>query len=479
VTQATTLSEFFRKDVAPVPVSEPQFVVTNEPLAKQLGFATDFFTRPETLSALSGNGPFADQSPVALAYAAHQFGNWVPLLGDGRAHLIATIQTPVCETFELQLKGSGPTPFSRNGDGRATLGAMLREYIVSEAMAGLGIPTTRSLAVIATGEDVYRRRAEPGSVLTRVAKSHVRVGSFQYAAAHHGPEAMRELAEHEIARSYPDLVDQPDRYLLLLRGAISRQATLIAKWMCAGFIHGVMNTDNMAISGETIDYGPCAFMDTFHPKKVFSSIDQFGRYAWDQQPAIALWNLTRFAECLLSLLHDDKEKTIEIARAELENFYPQFESAFERGMLDKLGIADIRDSDGAFIASLLSHMMDGQADFTLTFGHLTMKAAGDDGQKLAQLFATASAADAFLTTWSNRLDATSPDVSLMQDANPIYIARNHQVEAALAEAEQGNMTRFNTMCELLRSPFAEHPTAGGFERAPLPDEAVTQTFCGT
>jgi serine/tyrosine/threonine adenylyltransferase len=479
VKRATSLSELFGRDVAPVPVAAPKFVATNEPLAQQLDLQADFFEQPETLAALSGNGPFQDQSPVALAYAAHQFGNWVPLLGDGRAHLIATVTTPSNEIFELQLKGSGPTPFSRNGDGRATLGAMLREYIVSEAMAGFGIPTTRSLAVVATGEPVYRRRAEPGAVLTRVAKSHVRVGSFQFAAAHHGPEALRELAEHEIARSYPQLIDQPDRYLQLLREAISRQATLIAKWMCVGFIHGVMNTDNMAISGETIDYGPCAFMDAFHPKKVFSSIDQFGRYAWDQQPAIALWNLTRFAECLLSLLHEDKDKAVEVARTELETFDQQFETAFEHGILNKFGIADHRDDDGEFIANMLRHMMEGQADFTLTFRHLTRHAEANDKRHLMQLFQTTSTADEFLGTWTNRLNGTSPDVRLMRTSNPVYIARNHQVEAALTEAEQGHMTRLNTLCELLRQPFTEHPTAGGFEMAPLPDEEVSQTFCGT
>jgi serine/tyrosine/threonine adenylyltransferase len=479
VIRATTLSESFRRDVAPVPVAAPRFVATNAPLASELGFAGNFFTRAETLAGLSGNRPFQDQSPVALAYAAHQFGNWVPLLGDGRAHLIATVQTPTNETFELQLKGSGPTPFSRNGDGRATLGAMLREYIVSEAMAGLGIPTTRSLAVVATGEEVYRRRREPGAVLTRVAKSHVRVGSFQFAAAHLGKDGIAELADHEIARSYPELVDQPERIVLFLRGAISRQATLIASWMCAGFIHGVMNTDNMAISGETIDYGPCAFMDVFHPKKVFSSIDQFGRYAWDQQPEIALWNLTRFAECLLPLIDDDKDKSIAIARAELEGFNPQFEAAFESGMLSKFGITTRSDTDGEFIATMLRHMMDGEADFTLVFLHLTKIADGQSSSQLESLFSGTETAQAFLKSWHTRLDGAAANIASMRNANPIYIARNHQVEAALQEAEQGNMTRFDTLCALLRSPFTEHLTGVGFELPPLPDEEVSQTFCGT
>jgi serine/tyrosine/threonine adenylyltransferase len=479
VKRASTLSEPFWRDVAPIPVVAPQFLTTNISLAKQLGFSDDFFAQSETLAALAGNAPFQDQSPVALAYAAHQFGNWVPLLGDGRAHLIATVQTPHNETFELQLKGSGPTPFSRNGDGRATLAAMLREHIVSEAMAGLRIPTTCSLAIVATGEEVYRRRREPGAVLTRVAKSHVRVGSFQFAAAHLGKDGIAELANHEIARSYPELAGNPDRFVLFLRGAIARQATLIAKWMSVGFIHGVMNTDNMAISGETIDYGPCAFMDAFHPKKTFSSIDQFGRYAWDQQSTIALWNLTRFAECLLPLLDDDKDKSITIATAELENFNPQFEVEFESSMIKKFGITTTSQTDGEFVATQLRHMMEGQADFTLVFRHLTKIAEGGSSKQFEELFNNPASAQAFLKSWHDRLGDTSPDVAQMQDVNPIYIARNHQVEAALSEAENGNMTRFNTLCALLRTPFTEHPTAGGFELAPLPDEEVSQTFCGT
>jgi serine/tyrosine/threonine adenylyltransferase len=479
VKRASTLSELFWRDVAPVAVAAPQFVATNVALAKQLGFSDDFFAQSETLAALAGNAPFQNQSPVALAYAAHQFGNWVPLLGDGRAHLIATVQTPAGETYELQLKGSGPTPFSRNGDGRATLSAMLREYIVSEAMAGLAIPTARSLAVATTGEDVYRRRAEPGAVLTRVAKSHVRVGSFQFAAAHLGKDGIAELANHEIARSYPELAGNPDRFVMFLRGAIARQATLIAKWMSVGFIHGVMNTDNMAISGETIDYGPCAFMDAFHPKKTFSSIDQFGRYAWDQQSTIALWNLTRFAECLLPLLDDDKDKSIAIATAVLENFNPLFEVAFESSMMKKFGITTTSQTDGEFIATQLRHMMEGQADFTLIFRHLTTIAAGGPSKQFEELFNNPTSTQLFLQAWHEKLGDTPPDVGHMQDVNPVYIARNHQVELALSEAEHGNMTRFNTLCALLRAPFTEQPTAGGFELAPLPGEEVSQTFCGT
>ncbi len=450
MTLSTTLPEHFWRKAAPVPVEAPHFVARNHGLAEALGLGADFFERPEALTALSGNGRFENIEPVSLAYSGHQFGHWNPLMGDGRAHLIATLPGD----WEVHLKGSGATPFSRNGDGRAALGPMLREYVISEAFAGLGIPTTRTLSVVATGEQVYRRRAEQGGIAARVAKSHVRVGTFQFAAAHLGPEGVRTLYEHERAQSHPH-TDDPRTFLA---SVITRQAHLIAKWMCAGFIHGVMNTDNMAISGETIDFGPCAFMDVFHPQKVFSSIDHQGRYAWDQQPAIGLWNLTRFAESMLSLLGDD---AVETAKAALANFYPQFEAAFETGMLAKFGINERRGDDGAFIANMLRVLMDEKLDFTLFFRELTR------GVSLS-----ANATD------HCHERSASPDIHLMQASNPIYIPRNHQVEAALREAETGNLARFDQLCELLKSPFTEQ-NMPLYEVEPLPDEEVTQTFCGT
>jgi serine/tyrosine/threonine adenylyltransferase len=450
---ASPLPEQFWRKAAPLPVTAPRFIAENHALAAQLGLDADFFARPETLLALSGNGRFNDVEPVALAYSGHQFGHWNPLMGDGRAHLIATLASG----SEIHLKGSGATPFSRNGDGRAALGPMLREYIVSEAFAGLGIPTTRTLSVVATGETVSRRRAEPGGIAARVAQSHVRVGTFQYAAAHLGPEGVRTLYEHERARSHPH-TDDPGTFLA---SVITRQAMLIAKWMCVGFIHGVMNTDNMAISGETIDFGPCAFMDMFYPQKTFSSIDEQGRYAWDQQPAIALWNLTRFAESILSLLHDDKNKAVEIAKNELAHFYPQFEEEFETGMLAKLGIAERHDGDGTFIAEMLRILMDEKVDFTLFFRELTRGV---------------SLSDKANSLWQSR--GSAPGRALMQASNPIYIPRNHQIEAALTEAETGNMARFNQLCVLLKNPFTEQAMPL-FESVPLPEEEVTQTFCGT
>ena len=463
VNLATTLPAPFYQEATPGPFPAATYAMTNHSLADDLGFAAGYFERPEILQALTGNAPYEDFKPVALAYAGHQFGGWNPRMGDGRAHLIATLTTNNGD-FDLQLKGSGPTPFARNGDGYAGLGPMLREYLVSEAMAGLGIPTTRTLAVVATGEQVHRRRAEPGAIVARVARSHVRVGTFQYAAAHLGPDHVAQLVEYEIARSYPALKGSVTPALDLLRGAITRQAALIARWMCVGFIHGVINTDNMAISGETIDFGPCAFIDTFHPKKVFSSIDQHGRYAWDQQPAVALWNLTRFAEALLPLLHKDKDEAVTIARSELEKYYPQFEDGFESCMRNKFGITEKAEDDGAFIANILRILMDEKLDYTLFF------------RKLTQGDIPSQAADEI---WKTRLAGAAPDSTLMQQSNPIYIARNHQVEAALREAEAGYFTRVETLTSLLKTPFTEQPNMAEFEAAPLPKEEVTQTFCGT
>jgi serine/tyrosine/threonine adenylyltransferase len=456
MTLATSLPASFWKPAMPEAVAAPKFLATNSALAKTLNLPDDIFDRPETLAALAGNGRWHDIEPVSLAYSGHQFGHWNPLMGDGRAHLIATL----AGDWELHLKGSGATPFSRNGDGRAALGPMLREYIISEAFAGLGIPTTRCLSVVATGEQVYRRRREPGGIVARIAKSHVRVGTFQFAAAHLGKEGVQTLFEHERQRSHPHTRDARE----FLASVISRQANLIAKWMCVGFIHGVMNTDNMAISGETIDFGPCAFIDVFHPKKVFSSIDEYGRYAWDQQPAIGLWNLTRFAESLLALLHDDTDQAVEIAKAELQKFYPQFEAAFETGMLQKLGITEPREEDGAFIAEILRVLMDEKLDFTIFFRELARGVSVSPKAK---------------EIWQQRLNGTSADFDLMKQVNPIYIARNHQVEAALREAEDGNMTRFETLIDLLKTPFTEKENMAGFEAPPLEDEEVKLTFCGT
>lgn len=471
------LPALFHHGVTHETVARPAWVFRNEALATQLGLDIEWLRSEEALQALAGNAPLPGASPVAMAYSGHQFGGFVPLLGDGRAQLAGEWQAPDGTRYDLHLKGSGATPFARNGDGRATLAAMLREYIVSEAFAGLGIPTTRSLAVVATGEPVYRQRKEPGAVLTRVARSHVRVGTFQLAAVNRDREALQALLAHELARNFdaPPVGIAPVRHFL--RSVIARQARLIAQWMCVGFIHGVMNTDNMQVAGETIDFGPCAFMDRFHPQKVFSSIDQFGRYAWDKQPAIAVWNLARLAESLLSLLAEEQDQAVAMAQEELALFMPAFEQHFEEGMRAKLGWRGASGDDGERIATILRLMMKGGVDFTLFFRRLTQVAGGGDDSLLDPLFATADEAAACLATWRDR-EAT-PDVAAMQSANPVFIARNHRVEAALAAATSGDLAPAHRLLKVLAAPFSEAADCADLEAPPSDEEEVRQTFCGT
>ncbi len=451
-----------------LPVSAPRFVAVNQNLAKEIGLKPDWLLRVETLSLLSGS---MESSAIAMAYAGHQFGHFVPSLGDGRAYLLGEIVGPDGVRRDLHLKGAGRTAYSRGGDGRATLKAMLREYIVSEAMAGLRIPTTRSLAVVATGEDVPRERLEPGAVLTRVARSHVRVGTFQYLAARGEDAAMAALIDYEVARNFPGAPEGPQRFLWFLTQVITRQAKLIAQWMCVGFIHGVMNTDNMSVCGETIDYGPCAFMDAFHPQKVFSSIDEYGRYAWDKQPTIALWNLTRLAEALLALFDVDRSVAIAQAEAELRKFLPAFETAFEAGMMRKFGQAAAQDGDGEFIAATLMAMTDGQADFTNFFVAISEK------KNLRSFFNTEEACAAWLQKWQAHVPA--PDFALMNSVNPKFIARNHRVEQALEAAREGDLSLVEKLVYILAQPFAAHEGATDYANPPLADEVVHATFCGT
>src|SRR5690348_3292281 len=371
-------ANFFAR-VAPTPVAAPRLIKLNRRLAVQLGLDPDLLETPEGAEILSGKSLPIGADPIAMAYAGHQFGQFVPQLGDGRAILLGEVIDKDGVRRDIQLKGSGPTPFSRRGDGRAALGPVLREYIVSEAMAALGVPTTRSLAAVITGEPVMRETPLPGAVLTRVAASHIRVGTFQYFAARGDTEAIRRLADHVIARHYPHLADAERRYHALLEAVVGRQADLVARWLHVGFIHGVMNTDNTSISGETIDYGPCAFMDHYDPAQVFSSIDEMGRYAYANQPRIALWNLTRLAECLLPLFSDDQEKAIAEAQEILGAFPETFSKAYQAGLRQKVGLFTTRDGDGALIQDLLDAMAKNQADFTLTFRKLGEAAAGDGG----------------------------------------------------------------------------------------------------
>src|SRR5579871_4146488 len=363
-------ANFFAR-VAPTPVAAPRLIKLNRALAVHLGLDPDVLETPEGAEILAGKTLPGGAEPIAMAYAGHQFGHFVPQLGDGRAILLGEVIDRDGVRRDIQLKGSGPTPFSRRGDGRAALGPVLREYIVSEAMAALGVPTTRSLAAVITGESVLRETALPGAVLTRVAASHIRVGTFQFFAARGDTEGVRRLADHVIARHYPEAASAERPYHALLEGVIARQADLVARWLLIGFIHGVMNTDNTSISGETIDYGPCAFMDHYDPVAVFSSIDEQGRYAYANQPRIALWNLTRLAECLLPLFSDDKDKAIEQAQEILAGFVGKFSAAYQSGLRQKAGIFTERDGDEALLQDLLDAMAKNQADFTLTFRALS------------------------------------------------------------------------------------------------------------
>src|ERR1700686_5255727 len=428
-------ANFFAR-VAPTPVTSPRLIKLNRPLALQLGLDPDLLETPEGAEILAGKRLPDGADPIAMAYAGHQFGHFVPQLGDGRAILLGEVIDAGGVRRDIQLKGSGPTPFSRRGDGRAALGPVLREYIVSEAMAVLGIPTTRSLAAVMTGESVLRETPLPGSVLTRVASSHIRVGTFQYFAAHGDTEGVRRLADHVIARHYPQLATAERRYHALLSAVIARQADLVARWLLIGFIHGVMNTDNTSISGETIDYGPCAFMDQYDPATVFSSIDEQGRYAYGIQPRIALWNLTRLAECLLPLLNETQDKAIEEAQAALGEFIEKFDTAYQAGLRSKLGLFTAQEDDRALAQDLLDAMANNQADFTLTFRRLSDAAlVPANDREVRQLFADPAAYDEWAVRWRQRITEEPQQPATRQVAmravNPAFIPRNHRVEAMI------------------------------------------------
>jgi uncharacterized protein YdiU (UPF0061 family) len=420
-----------------------------------------------------------------MAYAGHQFGHFVPQLGDGRAILLGEVIDRDRIRRDIQLKGSGPTPFSRRGDGRAALGPVLREYIVSEAMAVLGIPTTRSLAAVMTGESVVRETMLPGAVLTRVASSHIRVGTFQFFAARGDTEGVRRLADHVIVRHYPEVANADRPYHALLAAVIARQADLVARWLLVGFIHGVMNTDNTSISGETIDYGPCAFMDHYDPAMVFSSIDEQGRYAYANQPRIALWNLTRFAECLLPLFSDEQDKAISEAQSALGDFAEAFNTAYQAGLRRKLGLFTARDGDPALAQDLLDTMAKNQADFTLTFRRLSDAAADPDGDRnVRQLFTDPAAYDEWAAGWRRRISEEPQDSAARQTAmrsvNPAFIPRNHRVEAVIeATVNRDDFAPFEELLAVLSNPYEDQPAYAAFAQAPEPHQRVLQTFCGT
>ena len=478
-------ARFFAR-LPPTPVAAPRLVRLNETLARQLGLDPARLSSPEGVAILAGNAIPKLGEPLAMAYAGHQFGTFVPQLGDGRALLLGEVVDVDGVRRDIQLKGSGPTPFSRNGDGRAALGPVLREYIISEAMHALGIPTTRSLAAVTTGETVRRERPQPGAVLTRVASSHIRVGTFQFFAARGDVAAVRHLADYVIARHYPEAAGTESTYRALLDLVVTRQAELIAQWLLVGFIHGVMNTDNMSIAGETIDYGPCAFMDFYSPATVYSSIDSFGRYAYGNQPRIAQWNLARLAETLLPLLAEDQEAAVGMANEALGKFAGRFEATYAAGLRRKLGLFEKRQDDGALAQDLLDRMAGNGADFALTFRRLSDAAVSTDGDAAVRsLFTDPTAYDAWAASWRRRLaedgEATGERrAAAMRGVNPAFIPRNHLVEEALSAAvNNGDLSTFEKLLAVLSSPYDDQPPHRLYAEPPRPDQIVRQTFCGT
>jgi serine/tyrosine/threonine adenylyltransferase len=459
---------------------DARLLVLNDSLAGELGLDAAWLRGPDGVRFLAGNFVPSGATPVAQAYAGHQFGGFVPRLGDGRALLLGELVDTEGTLRDVHLKGSGQTPFARGGDGLAAVGPMLREYVISEAMHALRVPTTRSLAVVSTGRAVHRETELPGAVLTRVASSHLRVGSFQYAASTGDGDLLRRLADHAIARHHPEAAKADRPYLALFEAVVAAQASLIASWMLIGFVHGVMNTDNMTISGETIDYGPCAFMEAYDPETVFSSIDFWGRYAFGNQPVVAGWNLARFAETLLPLMSDNVEEAIALAEGSFGTFQTRYDDVWSSGMRTKLGLAaDLNaDGDAAFSATLVDELLlllkQNRVDYTSFFRHLNAAARGD-AEPARGLFADLAAFDAWLARWQ----ALAPDADIMNRANPIYIPRNHLVEEALAAATAGDLAPLEALLEAVRAPYDERP---GFERyaSPAPDDFGTyQTFCGT
>jgi uncharacterized protein YdiU (UPF0061 family) len=480
------LPERFYARLDPTPVAKPRLLKLNGKLAELLGLDAEQLASAEGVEVLAGNRVAPGSEPLAQAYAGHQYAHFVPQLGDGRANLLGEVVGRDGVRYDIQLKGSGQTPFSRRGDGRAAVGPVLREYIVGEAMAAMGIPTTRALAAVATGEQILREVPLPGAVLTRVAASHLRVGTFEYFWAQGDAHGVKTLADYAIARHYPEAARAERKYRALLDGVIARQARLVAQWMLIGFVHGVMNTDNTSISGETIDYGPCAFMEAFHPATVFSSIDRQGRYAWGNQPRIMLWNLTRLAEALMPVLVEETgspEAALESATKALEAFAPQYEAAQLAGWRRKLGLCTEQDGDIDLVKDLLERMAANGADFTLVFRRLGGAVLGED-EAVRALFADPSAFDEWALRWRARMggESVAPEerAAAMMRVNPIYIPRNHMVEAALnAAVMREDLRLFEELLEAVMQPYEER---AGWERfaAPAgPEERVVATFCGT
>ena len=486
-TYARLPGHFFAR-IDPTPSPAPKLIKLNVDLARKLNLDAEVLAGPQGIEVLAGNQIAEGSEPIALAYAGHQFGHFVPQLGDGRANLLGEVVGSDGQRYDIQLKGSGRTPFSRGGDGKAALGPVLREYIVSEAMAALGVPTTRALAAVTTGERVMRETPLPGAIFARVAASHLRVGTFQYFAAHGDVEGLRTLADYAIARHYPEAAQATHPFQALLEGVIARQARLVAQWVLLGFIHGVMNTDNTSISGETIDYGPCAFMEAYRPDTVFSSIDHQGRYAYGNQPHAMLWNLARLAEAMLPILAAEagsEEAALASARQALEGFDPQYQAARTAGLLRKVGIRAEREGDAALAEDLLVRMTLGKADFTQTFRRLADAADDREGDTAVRtLFADSGTYDAWAAKWHARLEEEPGDLesiaAAMRDVNPLFIPRNHLVEAAISAAVwRQDFEPFEQLLAATSRPFEDRPNLERFAAPARPEECVLETFCGT
>ena len=477
------LPERFYARQSAAAVSDPRLIKLNRALALSLGIDSSWLDSSAALAAFSGREAPAGSDPIASAYAGHQFGGFNPQLGDGRALLLGELLTPGGERFDIQLKGSGRTPFSRGGDGLSPLGPVLREYVISEAMYALGIPTTRSLAAVSTGDRVYREQSLPGAILTRVASSHIRVGTFEFFAARRDREALELLLDHVIDRHYPELRQHEAPVLGLLEASVRAQAELIARWQLVGFIHGVMNTDNTLLSGETIDYGPCAFMDEYDPKTVFSSIDRHGRYAYQNQPRIGAWNQSCLAQALFPLLEGDEEECVEKLRAILEGFEAHYEASFRRLARPKFGLAVDDGGDDELMEEYWSLLEKTGADFTLSFRRLSDLSSQGSEQSVAKLFEFPEVFGPWLSRWRQRLSLEKESPAEIQPAmyrqNPALIPRNHIVDSALKRADEAHFCEFHDLVEALASPFEYREELARFATPPEPEERVCTTFCGT
>jgi uncharacterized protein YdiU (UPF0061 family) len=477
------LPEQFYQHQLPSPVSAPSLIRTNSSLAKELGISADWLKSDAGIEMTAGNTMPSGAEPIATVYAGHQFGSWNPQLGDGRAVLLGEVVAANGTRFDLQLKGSGPTPYSRGGDGRAPLGPVLREYIVSEAMAALDIPSTRSLMAVTTGDPVFRDEPLPGAVLLRVAQSHIRIGTFQFFAARRDHDALQQLADHVINRHYVHALTKDNPIVALLDAVILGQARLIAKWQLVGFIHGVMNTDNMLLSGETIDYGPCSFMDAFNPDMVLSSIDVGGRYAYSRQPGIAHWNLINLAQALLPIIDKNEETAIALAQESINTFPDLYREAYEQGLFKKLGISSRDDEDSSLVEDLFALMATEQVDFTQTFRHLGELAnpAGNHDDTAFQLSASFSN---WLTRWRTQLDREANDPASLEASmnavNPVYIPRNHLIEEVIeAAVVTSDLEPFHQLMDVVVNPYEHNPGLFRYALPPSAEQIVRQTFCGT